>query len=146
MRDKIIIDKIKEAIRILDEIDDMIETQSTELQKVDYELSDLYHYIENENLTSDTCVKIIDRIKYLRLIRKSLNNEYSIEQVYKNNSSKMMGNGTRAFLLNTVCQTVENLKTEYKNRILTEEDIQELKTTEKKKRGRPKKEEMILSE
>lgn len=145
MRDKILLDKIKEAIKILDEIDEMIDTQPQELQKIDYELSDLYHYIENENISSETSMKLIDRIKYLRLIRRSLSNEYSIEKVYKDNASKMMGNNTRPFLLHTVCETANKLNCEYKNRILTDEDIEKLKEEPKKKRGRPRK-EMILSE
>lgn len=139
MRDEILVDKIIQAVKILDEIDEMISTQGQELQKIDLELSDLYHFIENNNVTDDTSVKLIDRIKYLRLIRRSLQREYEIEKSYKDNSSKMMGTNSRPFLLSTIKQTVKNLNTEYKNRVLTEEDIQNLQTTEKKKRGRPPK-------
>lgn len=140
MRDEVVLNKIKEVIVLLDEIDTMIEEQSQELQKVDYELSDLYHYIENENISTETSVKLIERIKYLRLLRKSLNIEYAIEKAYKDNSSKMMGNNTRSFLLNSVCKARETYRNnEYKNRVLTDEDITELEITEKKKRGRPPK-------
>lgn len=144
MRDEILVEKITQAIKTLDEIDEMILTQGQELQKIDLELSDLYHFIENNDINEDTSVKLIERIKYLRLIRRSLQREHEIENAYKNNSSKMMGNNTRGFLLNTVYQTVKNLNTEYKNRVLTEDDIKELQTNEKKKRGRPpkKKEEV----
>lgn len=139
MRDEILVDKIIQAVKILDEIDEMISTQGQELQKVDLELSDLYHFIENNNVTNETSVKVIDRIKYLRLIRRSLQKEYEIENAYKNNSSKMMGNNTRPFLLSTIKQTVKNLNTEYKYRVLTDEDIKNLQIMEKKKRGRPPK-------
>lgn len=139
MRDEILVDKITQAVKILDEIDEMISTQGQELQKIDLELSDLYHFIENNNVTDNTSVKLIERIKQLRLLRRSLQREYEIENAYKNNSSKMMGNGTRSFLLNTIKQTVKNLNSEYKNRVLTDEDIQNLQSTEKKKRGRPPK-------
>ena len=139
MRDEILVDKITQAVKILDEIDEMISTQGQELQKIDLELSDLYHFIENNNVTDNTSVKLIERIKQLRLKRRSLQREYEIENAYKNNSSKMMGNGTRSFLLNTIKQTVKNLNSEYKNRVLTDEDIEKLQSTEKKKRGRPPK-------
>ena len=139
MRDEILVDKIIQAVKILDEIDEMISTQGQELQKIDLELSDLYHFIENNNVTDNTSVKLIERIKQLRLLRRSLQREYEIENAYKNNSSKMMGNGTRSFLLNTIKQTVKNLNSEYKNRVLTDEDIEKLQSTEKKKRGRPPK-------
>ena len=139
MRDEILVDKITQAVKILDEIDEMISTQGQELQKIDLELSDLYHFIENNNVTDNTSVKLIERIKQLRLLRRSLQREYEIENAYKNNSSKMMGNGTRSFLLNTIKQTVKNLNSEYKNRVLTDDDIEKLQSTEKKKRGRPPK-------
>lgn len=142
-RDKIIFEKIKNAVSILDEIDKMIDEQPEELQKIDYELSDLYHYIENKDLTDDVSIKIIKRIKELRIERRSLNNEYSIEKAYKDNSSKMMGTNSRPFLLNILNQTVKNLNCEYKNRVLTEEDIQNLETTEKKRRGRPSKNQEV---
>lgn len=142
MRDEILVDKITQAVKILDEIDEMISTQGQELQKIDLELSDLYHFIENNNVNDDTSVKLIERIKYLRLMRRSLQREYEIENAYKNNSSKMMGNNTRPFLLNTIKQTVKNLNTEYKNRVLTDEDIENLQSTEKKKRGRPPKKKL----
>lgn len=139
MRDEILVDKITQAVKVLDEIDEMISTQGQELQKIDLELSDLYHFIENNNVTDNTSVKLIERIKQLRLKRRSLQREYEIENAYKNNSSKMMGNGTRSFLINTIKQTVKNLNSEYKNRVLTDEDIEKLQSTEKKKRGRPPK-------
>lgn len=140
MRDEIIVNKIIDVVRILDEIDEMITTQSTELQKVDLELSDLYHFIENNDLSKETSLKLIDRIKYLRIVRRTLQREYEIENAYKNNSSKMMGNNTRGFLLSTIKQTVKNLDTEYKNRVLTEEDIKNLtEETPHKRRGRPPK-------
>lgn len=145
MRDNEIIDKIKLAISSLDEIDNMMETQSSELQKVDYELSDWYHYIENNEINEQESYKIIQEIKRLRKLRRSLNNEHEIENTYKNHSSKMMGNNTRSFLLVEINKTIKQLDNEYKNRVLTEERINEMLNI-KKKRGRPKKEVEIENE
>lgn len=144
MRDEILVNKITNVVKLLDEIDEMIITQSSELQKVDLELSDLYHFIENNNLSKETSIKLIDRIKYLRLVRRTLQREYEIENTYKNNSSKMMGNNTRNFLLSAINQTVKNLNTEYKNRVLTDEDIKNLTEEEPhKRRGRPPKNRIL---
>ena len=66
MRDKLIIDKITNAISILDDIDDMIKTQSIELQKVDYKLSDLYHLIENNELSDEASINVVKEIHDLR--------------------------------------------------------------------------------
>lgn len=70
MRDKLIIDKITNAISILDEIDNMIKTQSEELQKVDYKLSDLYHLIENNELSDEASINVVREIHLLRKERR----------------------------------------------------------------------------
>lgn len=141
MRDKIIYEKIKQAMDLLDEIDNMIETQSTELQQIDYELSDWLHYIENNKLDENSSKKVLEEIQRLRKIRRSLNNEYDIEKTYKANSAKVMGNNTRGLLIAEINKAIKNRENDYKNRVLTEEKISELFTS-KKRRGRPRKEEI----
>ena len=140
MRDKIIYEKIKQLVILLDEIDNMICTQGEELQKIDFELSDWYHYIENNEVNETDSIKIINEIQKLRKLRRCLNNEHEIENTYKNNASKVMGNNTRPLLLAEINKTVKRLDNDYKNRILTEEKINELLNS-KKKRGRPRKNE-----
>ena len=139
MRDKLIFEKINQAVMILDEIDEMIDTQSSEIQKVDWELSDWLHYIENNDIEEKVAFKIIQKIKELRLIRRSLSNESSIEDTYKNNSNKMMGNNTRQFLMQGIYKTINHLNCDYKNRILTDEDIKKVIELTKRKVGRPRK-------
>lgn len=139
MRDELIYEKIKQAINMLDEVDDMINTQSTKLQKIDYELSDFYHLIESNELNEKQSYKIVQRIHNLRLKRRALNKEYEIENTYKNQANKMMGNNTRQFVLTEINKTIKQLDSQYKYRILTDEDIKNLLCIEAKKRGRPKK-------
>ena len=138
MRDKIIIEKIKNAVLLLDEIDDMINTQSFQTQEVDYAIQDWLHYIENNEISEKQSYKIIQELKRLRQIRRCLHNEHEIEKVFMNNASKVMGNNTRPLLLAEVGKVEKQLNGEYKNRILTVEEIDEI-INEKKKRGRPKK-------
>lgn len=140
MRDKLIIDKITNAISILDEIDNMIKTQSEELQKVDYKLSDLYHLIENNDLSDEASINVVREIHLLRKERRSLNNEHDLEVVYQNQKQKMIGNDSRQFLVTELNKTNKRLNSEYKNRVYTEEEIEKL-ISPKKKRGRPRKEQ-----
>lgn len=140
MRDKLIIDKITNAISILDEIDNMIKTQSEELQKVDYKLSDLYHLIENNELSDEASINVVREIHLLRKERRSLNNEHDLEVVYQNQKQKMIGNDSRQFLVTELNKTNKRLNSEYKNRIYTTEQIEQL-ISPKKKRGRPRKEQ-----
>jgi hypothetical protein len=146
MRDKEIVEKIYGLVRTLDEIDNYVATQNEELSKIDLELSDWTHFIENNDFGEDISHKVVIKIRELRRQRRSLCKEQAIEDTYKNNASKVMGNNTRQFLIAEIEKTIKQLDSEYKNRVITEEDIQELYTTTKKKVGRPKKvvEEEIL--
>ena len=141
MRDELIVEKIKDAVKILDEIDDMINSQSNELQTIDLELSDLYHLIENNELSDEASVKIVKRVHDLRKLRRSLNNEFEIESVYQTHKSKLAGNNTRRFLANEIYKTVKQLGKKYNNRILTDEDVKSILEPTKRKPGRPKKDE-----
>lgn len=140
MRDKLIIEKISNAISILDEIDNMIKTQSEELQKVDYKLSDLYHLIENNELSDEASINVVREIHLLRRERRSLNNEHELEIVYQNQKQKMIGNDSRQFIITELNKTNKRLNCEYKNRVYTAEEIGKL-ISPKKKRGRPRKEQ-----
>ena len=139
MRDEIVFEKIKSAVSILNEIDDMISTQSLQLQEVDYAIQDWLHYIENNEIDDKQAIKIIKELQKLRKTRRCLHNEYEIEKTFKDNASKVMGNNTRPMLLAEIGKTVKQINSTYKNRVLTDEQINEL-LSEKKKRGRPKKE------
>ena len=141
MRNEIVLEKIKQVIELLDNIDEMIDTQSIEIQNADLQLSDLYHIIENNELSDTASINIVKKIHELRKIRRSLNNEHEIENTYNTHKSKLSGKDTRQFLLHEVYKTVKSLGTQYKNRILTDEDVQEI-LEPKKKRGRPPKEKV----
>lgn len=139
MRDELILTKIKDAVKILDDIDEMIKSQSLELQTIDYKLSDLYHLIENNELSDEASINIVKAIHNLRKQRRSLNNEFEIENTYRQHKSKLTGNETRQFLANEIFKTTKRLNQEYKNRVLTDEDIQNIIEPKKKKVGRPRK-------
>ena len=138
MRDSIVIQKIKQVIELIDEIDNLINTQAETLQEIDLELSDWLHFIENNDVTEKQSARVIKRIKELRLIRKSLHKEHAIEKTYKDNSSKMMGNNTRPLLLSEINKTISQWEKEYNNRIITDEQILEIINTPKARKGKGK--------
>jgi len=149
-RDLEVMTKIQIIINNLEEIDKMIESQSEELRAVDFEISDILHLIQEskeENLNTKACVNIINRLRELRLRRKYLNNEYEIENAFKQSKNMLPHNGTRKSFAQTIARTVERLNQPYNNRIMTEEMVESLigkpkeqeVVVEKKKRGRPRK-------
>ena len=137
-RDREIYEKIVKGMEILDEIDNMINSQSNELQEIDYKISDLLHYLENNDLSDKECVKFVKIMQEFRQIRKSLHKEHEIEKAYKENSSKVMGNNTRQMLMAEINKAVKQWNNEYKYRIITEDEIK-LLISEKKRVGRPRK-------
>ena len=139
-RDKQIYIKIQESMQLLDEIDGMIDSQSNELQEIDYKISDILHYLENNEVNDKECVKIVQLLQEFRRIRRSLHKEHEIEKTYKENSGKVMGNNTRGMLLAEINKTIKQLTSEYKYRIITEDEIK-LLINDKKKVGRPRKKE-----
>ena len=136
-RNEIVVEKLKEVVTILNEIDSMIESQSVELQNVDLRLSDLYHLIENNELSKEASAKVVSEIHDLRLMRRYLHNEHEIENTYNVHKSKLTGKDTRQFLMAEVHKTVKALDTEYKNRILTDEEVNEIINLTDRMRGRP---------
>lgn len=140
MRCEQLLDKIKTITTLLDEVEEMKKTQSTELQNVDYELSDWYHLIEHNELNEEQSCRVVKRIHELRLLRRDLKNEYELEQVISTHKNKLIGTDTRQFLITEMNKTNKIINQEYKNRVLTQETIDEvLNKTTKKRKGRPKK-------
>lgn len=137
MRDEKVLAAIKGAVSLYDKIDNMISTQPEELQKVDFEISDWLHYIEGNDTTDRENVVIMKKLRELRLLRRSLHKEYEIEKTYKDNIMKMNNVDNRKLLLAEINKTIKRWENEYKNRILSDEDIKAFLAP--KKGGRPKK-------
>ena len=132
------VEKIKKAIELLNEIDSIIENNPKELKNVEDELLDLYHLIENNELNDEASINVIKKINELRKIRREYKNVITIATTYNTHKSKLSGRETRGFLLGEINKTIKLLGVKYANRILTSEDIENI-LEPKKKRGRPPK-------
>lgn len=140
MRCEELLKKVRDVTKLLDEIDEMIKTQAEELSKVDTELSDWYHLIENNDLNKDQSFKVVKRIHDLRIVRRDLNNENELEKTFSTHKNKLIGTDTRQFLNTEMNKKRKSLDTQYNNRVITQEEIEEVMSPlEHKKRGRPKK-------
>lgn len=140
MRCEELLRKVKDVTKLLDEIDEMIKSQAEELSKVDTELSDWYHLIENNDLNKDQSFKVVKRIHDLRIVRRDLKNENELEKTFSTHKNKLIGTDTRQFLNTEMNKKRKSLDTQYNNRVITQEEIEEVMSSlEHKKRGRPKK-------
>lgn len=124
-----IITQILNAEEILKNIDDYFNDLPNLQSEVDEELSDLYHYVENNELTPRQCTKMIKLIQQKRLIRRNLCNDYEIKKTYNTHRNKLSIESQRQFFLMEIHKTAKKLNQQYRYRRfgINAEDTQERK-------------------
>lgn len=141
MRDKEFISHLQKAIEEIDAMETLINSNGEELSNVNKELEDYIHLIENNELNKEQSAYVVSKIHELRNIRRSIKNEFELERTYIENKQKMLGNNTRCLLLTEINKMIKQLDSEYKNRVITEEEYNKILKIQSK-RGRPKKVEL----
>lgn len=146
--DIIFLSKLQQVLNTLDEMDNMIKDNPDNQQKIDYEISDYLHLIQNTDLDKLDINKVMAALKKLRLKRASHYRFYEITKTYNANRDKLKYTSSRANLKEIIKNTLDNLNNEYNYRILESDDLNMLcteKTEEKKKRS-PKKSKYRITE
>lgn len=121
-----VLEELKSAINILNKVDEYKDSLVDKLSEQDKRLSDLEHYIEDNKLSTNQCYRMIKEIKKQREIRRKIKNDYTILTNYGNNINKLINHDNRRMLLEKVYKVNKSLETKYKNRIYTEEEINEI--------------------
>lgn len=121
-----IVSQILNITQQIENLDDYFNNLSTMQSQIDEELSDLLHYIENNDLTPKQSAKIVKIIKEKRAIRRGLCNDYEIKKVYNAHKGKLTIDTQRQFFLNEIYKKAKELNSKYKNRQLSDDDIKEL--------------------
>lgn len=135
-----IIDNIIQAISILNKTDEYLESLTNRLSECDSLVSDYEHFIENTPIDEVNLKKLYQNMQDNFIKRRNIKNDMAINDNYKNLTARLNNIGNREFLIQNLKNVQSKLGTKYHNRILKNEDIEELKKLEeKKKRGRPKK-------
>lgn len=146
--DIMFLSKLQQVLNTLDEMDNMIKDNPDNQQKIDYEISDYLHLIQNTDLDKLDINKVMMALKKLRLKRASHYRFYEITKTYNANRDKLKYTSSRANLKEIIKNTLDNLNNEYNYRILESDDLNTLcteKTEEKKKRS-PKKSKYRITE
>lgn len=146
--DIIFLSKLQQVLDTLDEMDNMIKDNPDNQQKIDYEISDYLHLIQNTDLDKLDINKIIMELKKLRLKRASHYRFYEITKTYNANRDRLKYTSSRANLKEIIKNTLDNLNNEYNYRILESNDLNALcneKIQEKKKRS-PRKSKYRITE
>ena len=116
---------LQDSINTLNELDNLIASNGDRQSKVDSELCDLLHMIENNDLSDFACVKVVKRIKELRKIRRSLRNEYELILKYQELKTRLSSKENRQFIVAEISKRMKDLNQPYKNRIITDEQVQD---------------------
>lgn len=125
--DKIFLKKLHDICNLLDEIDELIKTNSIRLSDIDQAKSDLEHTLENEELNNNEFLNISKELKRVMKVRRGIKNESEIITSYNENKQKLIFQNQREFFKNAIGIKNKNLNQPYKNRVYTVEQINELK-------------------
>ena len=120
-----ILTKVAEVTKILDEIDAYFDNLPSLQSNNDLIISDLYHYIEHNKLDAKASYRMIKRLRENLLIRREYKEEYELLRVLKQHQNKLLQKENRKMLLSELGKAQKRLKSEYKYRILSENDIKE---------------------
>ena len=120
------IDKILEASKILDEVDDYIDTLPDEQSKCDSKLSDLYHLLENNNLSASQCCKFVKEMKSVCQERRQVKNDFEIGKTFNTYRNRLNTKANREMLLCELYKREKRTQLEYQYRIYTEQELIEL--------------------
>ena len=125
--------KIQQLISILNDIDEIIESQQERQQEADLLLCDYLHLLENEEFGSVLSSNIGQKIKEARIERRHWKNIYIVAGVYLRNKGKLIQKNQRDAFEEEIKKTVESLNQSYHYRILNAEEIKKLHEEKKKK-------------
>ena len=121
-----IVEELKTITDNLDKLDQYFNSMSELESNIDMKLSDLYHYIENNNLKTNECYRMIKEIKKQREIRRHLKEDYALLSTYKNNHQRLNNENNRKMLMTEMYKAKKDLSKKYKNRVYTSEEIKEI--------------------
>lgn len=118
-------EKIIDAVKILDEIDNYTDTLQDSLSSVDLKICDLMHYIEFNKLKTNECYRIVKELHKLRVERRKIKNDMELSGVLKTHNNKLLESDNRKILLSYVGKTDKALKnSKYQNRVYTKEELE----------------------
>lgn len=133
--DLVVLKKIQDVIQGLDELDTMFAENSQNQSKNDSEISDWLHVLQDDENLDDAAIASIGRkIAELRKERCSLRNAYEIMKTFNENKNKLQHVDNRKFLTAAIHKTLKNLNQPYKNRIISDEEINMLKNENTKQK------------
>lgn len=120
-----ILDILKEVVESLDELDRYIDSLSDSCSKNDQGISDLYHYIENNQLNSKSSYRMIKELKIRLVDRRKIKQEQELAHTLRTYQQRLIGYENRKLLLGEIGKTEKRLNTQYRYRVYNEDELRE---------------------
>ena len=126
--------KFEELDSIFEEINDLIKEQPSNQQQIDWELSDYYHKLEDINTTDTEFINIGKKIQKARLVRGDYQRTYELIKAYNENKDKIFycPKTNRTDFRKAIQYAMKYLHEDYKYRVLTPDQLNDLKAESKK--------------
>lgn len=135
-----VIDNLIQAVSILNKTDEYLENLVNGLSECDSLVSDYEHFIEKTPIEEVNLEQLYLNMQENFKKRRIIKNDIALKDNYKNLTSRLNNSVNREFLIQSMKTAKSKIGIKYHNRILKEEDVNNLKKcAETKKRGRPKK-------
>ncbi len=136
-----VIKQLTESIRVLNTIDEYLDSLDDRLSRCDMLRSDYEHIIENEDVKEINLEKLFNDMKENLNIRRKVKGDITLRQSYKNSIGKLNSIENRQFLLQGLNNSYSKLGKNYTCRLLDEDGLNSfkkkksssLKKTKKKK-------------
>lgn len=118
-----ILEKIKEVVKLLDELEDYNNDLPSKQSDIDQRISDIYHYVENTRMTTKSSYRVVKELKTLLLERREFKQDQSLLATFENNKAKLNLKSNRAMMLADMHKAQKNLDTEYKFRVYDKDEF-----------------------
>lgn len=115
------LEKIKEVIDLLNEIDSINDKANETISLCDKKEQDILHFLEKETIPLTSSYNILKKIKEIRQERRIAKNDLQINARFKNLEQKLLNKNNRQLLLADLYKIEKKQKEEvYKNRVYSE--------------------------
>lgn len=123
--------KIREACRLLDEVEEYVKDLDDRHSLCDLKLSDMYHLIENNNVdewSKSELKNVTKEIKNICEIRRKVKVDVGLRKIYQDNIAKLNKAENRAMLLEKLNHGAKSYNTDYSYRVYKQDDLDKLVT------------------
>lgn len=122
-----IVQKIKDVVEGLDELDNYFANIPSKQSENDLAVSDLYHYVEENSISTKGSYRMIKELREHLIVRRELKEHQELLRTFNNNKNKLLQTENRKMLLAEINKTEKRLSTPYNYRIYeSEENLKEI--------------------